>query len=178
MSVRDALSRAKSMLRTSEAARSFVEMYLTAMNSEQDHAQKCLHLSVDIVLDDLILQVQRKSDCRLLPALAHVFDRKKRFYNCASGKMTRRDSMPTVPRKVREIIIIHFPESNGFRNLHKYMDQKVGTPAFPHPSLVHHILTALADGLRIPPLTLKLKSDAALSETLKLDAIRILNTVM
>jgi hypothetical protein len=180
----ESLDHASKMIRTSQDARNFAENHMTALVgillakqpttlelAEINSVQKALESATDIVLQDLMIQMRRNADCRLLPTLAHVFDRKKRFY---STRGISCHAAMKVVAKVRESITIRFLESNGFTFLHRYMEQKAGTPAFPHPFLVRHILTALADGLLIPPSKPKLFG----IDDMRLDSVRIATTVM
>jgi hypothetical protein len=165
----ESLDHANKALQASQAARIFLEKFMSQILGillEQrphkigpyergDCILDALCKTIDIVAQDLEIQIRRNGECLLLPALLLVLNKKRPYYKC--GKLTtdknRKDGFTDASVSSRELpetrmrMIQHFRMSDGFRLLHSYMMQKIGTPAFPTVDCIHQILSATAEAL-------------------------------
>ena len=154
----ESLEATQKYLRTSEAARVFVEKYMGAIIGilvEQQpskigpHERKCvqdsLALAVAIVALDLDIQIQRKGDCKLLDVLSMVFNKKKAYYKGNKGNWNV-NHLVGLP-EIRLQMIDRFRQEKGFALLNQYMVDRINTPLFPRLESLHQILQAIGDAV-------------------------------
>ena len=184
----DSLDQANRHLRTSPEARRFAEKCMTMIigilvdqqphkigHHERDCVQDSLLHGVNLIVQDLRIQNERKGKCHFWTAMGHIFNKKKSYYRGLgkSGGWSGSHVQAGLP-EVRLQMIRRFRTAGGFATLTDYIQQRQKNMVFGEVYYpFNFLLVGAADALQRAYAT-----NAEGTEEFEEDAIRVARAIM